>query len=105
MLESASDEGFLNADRALFTARVDAGERSASAQTVALGVDVARFHYFDADTGARLAAEPRTALAGAQRMSKQRETRESVLELIESSASATRSRPNGSSASTSPCRA
>jgi multiple sugar transport system ATP-binding protein len=65
VLESASDEGFLNADRALFTARVDAGSPVRVGATVTLGVDVERFHYFDAETGARLAAEPRPVLAGA----------------------------------------
>jgi multiple sugar transport system ATP-binding protein len=64
VLESASDEGFLNADRSLFTARVDAGAPVRVGETVALGVDVARFHYFDPDTGARLAVTPQPALAG-----------------------------------------
>jgi multiple sugar transport system ATP-binding protein len=66
VLESASDEGFLNADRALFTARVDAGTPVRVGETVALGVDVERFHYFDPDTGARLVPEARPALAGAE---------------------------------------
>jgi multiple sugar transport system ATP-binding protein len=66
VLESASDEGFLNADRALFTARVEAGAPIRVGETVTLGIDVDRFHYFDAETGARLAAEPMSALAGAQ---------------------------------------
>ena len=65
VLESASDEGFLNADRALFTARVDAGVPVRVGATVTLGIDVERFHYFDADTGARLVAQPQPALAGA----------------------------------------
>jgi multiple sugar transport system ATP-binding protein len=65
VLESASDEGFLNADQALFTARVDAGAPVQVGAKVTLGVDVERFHYFDAETGARLAAEPQPALAGA----------------------------------------
>ena len=66
VLESASEEGLLGADRALFTARVDAGAAPAVGATVALGVDVERFHYFDADSGARLTGEPMAALAGAQ---------------------------------------
>src|SRR5262249_34935898 len=65
VLESASDEASLNDDRALFTARVDAGARVRVGETVARGVDVERFHYFDAETGARLAATPSPALAGA----------------------------------------
>jgi len=66
VLESASEEGFLLADQALFTARVDAGVPARVAATVTLGVDVGRFHYFDADTGARLAPAPHPALAGAE---------------------------------------
>jgi multiple sugar transport system ATP-binding protein len=67
VLESAPEEGLLGADRALFTARVDAGAAPVVGSTVALGVDVERFHYFDADTGTRLTREPMAALAGAQR--------------------------------------
>jgi len=65
-LESASEQGFLVDGGALFTARVDAGARVAVGSTVALGVDASRFHYFDADSGARLTGEPMPALAGAQ---------------------------------------
>jgi hypothetical protein len=49
-----------------FTARVDAGARVSVGSTVALGVDASRFHYFDADSGARLTGEPMAALAGAR---------------------------------------
>src|SRR3954469_464291 len=66
VLESASEERLLGADRALFTARVDAGAAPAVGSTVALGVDVERFHFFDPDSGARLTGEPMAALAGAQ---------------------------------------
>ena len=65
-LESASEQGFLGESGALFTARVDAGARASVGSTVALGVDASRFHYFDADSGARLTGEPMAALAGAQ---------------------------------------
>jgi multiple sugar transport system ATP-binding protein len=65
VLESATEEGFLTTDRALFTARVDAGAPVRVGDTVALGVNAERFHYFDADTGARLTAEAQPALAGA----------------------------------------
>jgi multiple sugar transport system ATP-binding protein len=66
VLESASEEAFLTAGGTLFTARVDAGAAVSVGSNVALGVDASRFHYFDADSGARLAAEPMAALAGAQ---------------------------------------
>jgi ABC-type sugar transport system ATPase subunit len=65
-LESASEQGLLGENLALFTARVDAGSAVAVGSTVALGVDASRFHYFDADSGARLTGEPMAALAGAQ---------------------------------------
>jgi multiple sugar transport system ATP-binding protein len=65
-LESASEEGLLGVGGALFTARVDAGAPVSVGSTVALGVDPSRFHYFDADSGARLTGEPMAALAGAQ---------------------------------------
>ncbi len=50
--------------------------------TIALAVDPARFHYFDPDSGARLEPAAR-ARSGRRVVSKQRETRERVLELIE----------------------
>jgi len=62
VLESASEDGFL-ADRALFTARVDAGTDVGVGATVELAVDTARLHYFEPDTGARLEAAPDSALA------------------------------------------
>jgi multiple sugar transport system ATP-binding protein len=62
VLESASEEAFL-ADRALFTARVDAAADVAVGSTVELALDVDRLHYFDADSGRRLerAAAPTLA--------------------------------------------
>jgi multiple sugar transport system ATP-binding protein len=57
VLESASEEGFL-ADRALFTARVDAGADVRVGATVELALDVDRLHYFDPGTGARLSPAP-----------------------------------------------
>ncbi len=56
VLESASEEGLLPADQALFTARVDPRSEAAVRRTVTLSVDPARFHYFDPDSGARLEA-------------------------------------------------
>ena len=66
VLESATEEGLLPADRALFTARVDTRTAAAVGRTVPLAIDPARFHYFDPESGARLelAAEP--ALAGSR---------------------------------------
>jgi|SRR5579884_618738 len=64
VLEAASEE-VLPMDRALFTARVDAGVPAAVGATIELAVDVDRLHYFDAATGARLdpAAEPALAVS------------------------------------------
>jgi multiple sugar transport system ATP-binding protein len=60
VLESASEEGLLPADKALFTARVDPRSEATVQRTISLAVDAARFHYFDPDSGARLepAAQP-----------------------------------------------
>ena len=65
VLESASEDGLLATDQALFTARVDARSNAAVGGTIALGVDASRFHFFDPDSGARLepAAEPALARA------------------------------------------
>jgi ABC-type sugar transport systems, ATPase components len=54
VLESASEEGLLAEDRALFTARVDARTTARVGSTLELAVDPARFHFFDPETGARL---------------------------------------------------
>jgi multiple sugar transport system ATP-binding protein len=64
VLESASEDGLLAADRALFTARVDPRSTAAVRGDIDLAVDPARFHYFDPDTGARLdtAAKPAVAV-------------------------------------------
>ena len=60
VLESASEEGLLPANQALFTARVDARTQAEVGHTTRLAVDPARFHYFDPASGARLeqAADP-----------------------------------------------
>jgi multiple sugar transport system ATP-binding protein len=65
VLESTSDEGFLAADRALFTARVEGGARVAVGSTVDLAVDPERLQYFDPDSGARLDAAAEPVLAAA----------------------------------------
>ena len=63
VLESASEEGLLPADRALFTARVDARTRARVGEPLELAVDPARLHFFDPDTGARLDTSAAPALA------------------------------------------
>jgi multiple sugar transport system ATP-binding protein len=65
VLESASEEGFLLADRALFTARIDAATPVAVGSTIDLAIDVDRLHYFDAASGARLDGSAQPALVGA----------------------------------------
>jgi multiple sugar transport system ATP-binding protein len=64
VLEASADEGLLPADRALFTARVDARTRARVGETLELAVDPARFHFFDPQTGERLAAAGAPQLAG-----------------------------------------
>jgi multiple sugar transport system ATP-binding protein len=55
----ASDEGLLPANKALFTARVDARTRAVVGGSMKLAVDPGRFHFFDAATGDRISAEAR----------------------------------------------
>jgi multiple sugar transport system ATP-binding protein len=54
VLESASEEGLLAVDQALFTARVDTRTAAAVGGELDLAVDPARLHFFDPETGARL---------------------------------------------------
>jgi multiple sugar transport system ATP-binding protein len=65
VLESASEEGLLPTNRALFTARVDARSGAAVGQTIQLAVDPARFQYFDPVSGDRLDAVRQETLVGA----------------------------------------
>jgi multiple sugar transport system ATP-binding protein len=54
--EAAGDEdALLQADRAVFTARVDPQTSARPGRPVQLSVDPAKFHYFDPATGSRLA--------------------------------------------------
>ena len=54
--EAAGDENaLLQADRAVFTARVDPQTSARPGRTVQLSVDPSKFHFFDPATGARLA--------------------------------------------------
>jgi multiple sugar transport system ATP-binding protein len=66
VLESASEGGLLAADRALFTARVDARTAARVGGTLELAVDSSRFHFFDPETGARLETAAAPQLVGAR---------------------------------------
>jgi multiple sugar transport system ATP-binding protein len=66
VLESAGDDALLAADRALFTARVDARTGARVGQTVELAVDPGRFHFFDPATGDRLVPAGAPELVGAR---------------------------------------
>jgi multiple sugar transport system ATP-binding protein len=55
VLESASEGALLGSNEALFTARVDARSPARVGDRMRLAVDPERFHYFDAETGNRLA--------------------------------------------------
>jgi multiple sugar transport system ATP-binding protein len=60
--EAAGDEdALLQADRAVFTARVDPQTSARPGRAVQLSVDPAKFHYFDPATGSRLAHAAATA--------------------------------------------
>jgi multiple sugar transport system ATP-binding protein len=53
--EAAGDEdALLQADRAVFTARVDPRTAARPGRTVQLSIDPARFHFFDPATGSRI---------------------------------------------------
>jgi len=64
VLESASEDGLLPTDRALFTARIDARSAAAVGSTIELAVDPRRFHYFDPESGSRLTADEPVLVAG-----------------------------------------
>ena len=64
VLESASDGALLASNQALFTARVDARSTARVGDLVQLAVDPARFHFFDPDTGDRLAPAGAPELVG-----------------------------------------
>ncbi len=81
VLEAAAGGG-LPDGRALFTARVSTQTAARVGDSIDLAVDVRRFHFFDPASGARL-VERQRGHAGGRALTKQRETRESVLELIE----------------------
>ena len=63
-LEPASDGALLPSNQALFTARVDARCTARVGDKLRLAVDPARFHFFDPDTGDRLAPAGAPELAG-----------------------------------------
>jgi multiple sugar transport system ATP-binding protein len=65
--EAAGDEDALVAvEGSLFTARVDPGTSARPALPLQLAVDPSRFHYFDAETGLRLAPERERVAVGSQ---------------------------------------
>jgi len=66
VLESASEGGLLAESRALFTARVDARTAGRVGTELELAVDASRLHFFDPETGARLAAAGAPELVGAR---------------------------------------
>jgi multiple sugar transport system ATP-binding protein len=66
VLESASDGALLPSNQALFTARVDARCTARVGERVQLAVDPARFHFFDPETGDRLAPAGAPELVGAE---------------------------------------
>jgi multiple sugar transport system ATP-binding protein len=66
VLESASDGALLPSNQALFTARVDPRCTARVGERLPLAVDPARFHYFDPDTGDRLAPAGAPELVGAR---------------------------------------
>ena len=55
ILEASADSGLLAVDRALFAARVDPRSDARPGRRLELAVDPARFHFFDAESGERLA--------------------------------------------------
>jgi multiple sugar transport system ATP-binding protein len=64
VLESAADGALLPRNQALFTARVDARCTARVGEKLQLAVDPARFHFFDPDTGDRLAPTGAPELVG-----------------------------------------
>jgi multiple sugar transport system ATP-binding protein len=55
VLEASDEEALLLDATALFTARIDPRTRTRTGETLRLAVDPSRFHFFDAETGVRLA--------------------------------------------------
>jgi multiple sugar transport system ATP-binding protein len=64
VLESASEGALLGSNQALFTARVDARSPARVGDRLRLGVDPERFHFFDPETGNRLAHAGSADLVG-----------------------------------------
>jgi multiple sugar transport system ATP-binding protein len=63
--EPDEEEALLGEDRTRFTARVDPQTAARPGATLRLAVDPSRFHYFDPETGARLAGAASPTLARA----------------------------------------
>ena len=87
-LEADDDATMLAESKSLFNARLDPRAPVAVGDTIRLAVDPSRFHFFDPETGATLMGRARRSADAARarsqrRMTKQAETREQVLDLIE----------------------
>jgi multiple sugar transport system ATP-binding protein len=66
ILEAEADSTLLQADRALFAARVDPRSAARPAGRLELAVDPGRFHFFDPESGERLSPVATAALQPAQ---------------------------------------
>ena len=81
ILEAAADSSLLTVDRALFAARVDPRSQARPGRRLSLALDPVRLPLLR--SGERRAPRVRRRRAAAGPLTKQRETRERVLELIE----------------------
>ena len=64
---AGDDDALLPNDRALFTARIDPESSARAGRALRLAVDPARFHFFDPDTGLRLASAGTAAATASAR--------------------------------------
>jgi multiple sugar transport system ATP-binding protein len=66
VLEASDEEALLLDATALFTARIDPRTRTRAGERLRLAVDPSRFHFFDAETGIRLAGRAEAMRARAE---------------------------------------